>query len=853
MPTTTDIHCENDSARRAQVVASATLNGIDYIEVFGDTLDTQRFLHVYFIKPPPTGIEADTEAFSVKGGTRITNIRVETVTLDPAGGEPHLVVEVDQPGDFSTYTLAIDRPQLDDAYKACDFSFKAACPSRFDCKPKPRLDVDEQPPPVIDYMAKDYASFRQALVDLIPSLAPQWQERLAGDFGMTMLELLAYAADQLSYYQDAVANEAFLATARQRLSVRRHAALVDYHLHDGISARTFVHFEMESGVSMSWDAATPLEMMTKIAVPLRSKAPAHDVVLDDALATDARRAAAAVFETMTGGRLDARLNTIPIHDLGNRPCCLDIGATSAVLEGALDDILFPGDFLLFEEIMDPETGDEGLADLNHRQVVRLLEVTAQRDELLNIDLTRVEWHASDALTFSLCVSAVNKDGLALDDVSVARGNLLLADHGRRLKDDDRSADPLASGVRAPRFRLEHGPLSFREQPPAGNKWAVAELFAADVDPARLEPRVELELKPAPDAGEAEVRQGSSDVFSASCDAAGDNGGWTPVISLLNSDRFDRHFAVETDNDGRALLRFGDGEFGERPPTTASFEATYRIGVGRSGNIGAEALHHVLDPVSPSLTNSVAAVRNPLPAWGGRDPEPIARVKELAPAAFRASQSRAVTEADYAEVAERHPSVSRAVARFRWTGSWHTVFISIDPEGGIWLDTGLASEVEDFVAGFTQTGYDLEVRKPRYVPLTIELEICVAPDHFPPDVEEAVRDALTGTGGLGSPAFFHPDKFTFGQRLYLSALLAAVEAVEGVESVVAIRFARLDDHDPTPAFPVSRANADQGFIEVAGLEIVRLDDDPNFPGFGQLRLQLLGGRSVGLGAGTGGSG
>ena len=50
---------------------------------------------------------------------------------------------------------------------------------------------------------------------------------------MTMVELLAYAGDLLHYRLDAVATEAFLDTARLRTSVRRHARLVDYRMHDG--------------------------------------------------------------------------------------------------------------------------------------------------------------------------------------------------------------------------------------------------------------------------------------------------------------------------------------------------------------------------------------------------------------------------------------------------------------------------------------------------------------------------------------------------------------------------------------------------------------------------------------------
>ena len=81
--------------------------------------------------------------------------------------------------------------------------------------------------PEIDYLAKDFWSFRQLILDRIALLSPGWVERNTADFGMVMVELLAYLGDYLSYYQDAIANEAYLGTARQRVSVRRHARLLD--------------------------------------------------------------------------------------------------------------------------------------------------------------------------------------------------------------------------------------------------------------------------------------------------------------------------------------------------------------------------------------------------------------------------------------------------------------------------------------------------------------------------------------------------------------------------------------------------------------------------------------------------
>ncbi len=69
---------------------------------------------------------------------------------------------------------------------------------------------------------------------------PDWRERHVPDVGIMLVELLAYAGDQLSYYQDAVAAEAYLDTARQRISVRRHSRLVDYLMHEGCNARAWV-------------------------------------------------------------------------------------------------------------------------------------------------------------------------------------------------------------------------------------------------------------------------------------------------------------------------------------------------------------------------------------------------------------------------------------------------------------------------------------------------------------------------------------------------------------------------------------------------------------------------------------
>ena len=153
-----------------------------------------------------------------------------------------LVIRPSGSGDYSTYTLSIVRniqselppDKFDVILSKIQFSFKAGCLADFDCAPNkaclPRKNIKE---PVIDYQAKDFASFRRLILDHISTIMPQLRERNPASLEIALIELQAYVADHLSYYQDAVATESYLGTARRRISIRRHARFLDYFLHDG--------------------------------------------------------------------------------------------------------------------------------------------------------------------------------------------------------------------------------------------------------------------------------------------------------------------------------------------------------------------------------------------------------------------------------------------------------------------------------------------------------------------------------------------------------------------------------------------------------------------------------------------
>src|SRR5262249_4006126 len=163
---------------------------------------------------------------------------------------------------------------------------------------------------------------------------------------------------------------------------------------------------------------------------------------------------------------------------------------------------------------------------------------------------------------------------------------------------------------------------------------------------------------------------------------------------------------------------------------------------------------------------------PLPATGGVDPETADQIRRRAPQAFVA-QERAVTMADYEAKTELNPQVARAAASLRWTGSWYTVFIATEPNGGGELSQDLRDMLGLELERYRLSGLDLEFDSPQYVSLEIALNICVDSDYFRADVEQALRQILSnGVLADGRKGVFHPDNFAFGQTVYLSPIYAA---------------------------------------------------------------------------------
>jgi hypothetical protein len=109
------------------------------------------------------------------------------------------------------------------------------------------------------YRVGTFARFRRAMLDELagePASSPfaGWKEGTEGDYATVFLELWAYLADILTFYQERIANEAYLPTATRRDSLARLARLTHYVPSPGASASAPVAFTVDPSATLDMPA-----------------------------------------------------------------------------------------------------------------------------------------------------------------------------------------------------------------------------------------------------------------------------------------------------------------------------------------------------------------------------------------------------------------------------------------------------------------------------------------------------------------------------------------------------------------------------------------------------------------------
>jgi hypothetical protein len=800
---------------------NTTLNGIDFVEM---TTADQRHLTVHFLTTVPVAGSLGSPAVTITGGESVATVPVLPIdagadwTLD-AAGRPLLALSVPYPGDFSIYTLTVASTVLDPWFSSRPFTFKAGCPSTLDCETSPPpCPVPDGPRPPIDYLAKDYLSFRQALSDMSADWYPAWVERDEPDIGMMVMELLSSVADDLSYQQDRVAAEASLLTATERRSLLRLARLVDFEPPPALSATVLLQVDVTSG---------PLPAGTVMTAAL------PDGTLLD-------------FEVGAGlvdpGTGSASLATAPVDPRWNRDDaagasrilpyfwddsarCLSVGATEMWVEN--HGFGFPTG--------DPASDMAGLAILIDtaaasplddpiREIVHLSAAIEEVDPLTRTAVTHLRWPSSDALRQQ---HDLTRTRLA--------GNIVTATEGRR---------------HIERFVIPPSPPS-----PGGPGGAPVPAVVRTGSNSTCESPVPMYLHTLTAGRLAWLASGPEGtpvpeilVFGQGPDDGDPRVAWPFMRSLLDAPENDECFTVdpvryvdlragsglpplwEYDGDGGDSIRFGDTDFGQQPVPGTLFDVTYRVGHGETGNVGADTIVGF----SPALAGILRRVTNPFPAAGGADPMAPERVQVVAPELFRTVLYRAVRPEDYEQAATSLPWVLQANTVFRWTGSWPTVFTTADPRAAEAIAVTQELGLIDLLNRRRLAGYESYALPPHYIGADLVVTVCAEPTSFKAAVKAAVMVELgTTTRADGQPAFFASDHFGLGAPLERSSLDAAIQRANGVQGVVSILIRRrwLD-----PGFtPIPE------LVTVGVSDVIRVDNDASRPERGSLRVVVEGGK------------
>ena len=187
--------------------ASTTLTGIDFVEVSATQTELTLFLQHDTLPAAlaTTLASISPAAISIVGEGQVAPAEVQVIENvsplpAPVDGRAVMLIRVAAPGGFGWYRLNIDSPAIDPYFNDIRFSFKAACDSDLDCKAFDRLcPPDEMVDFPVDFRARDFWSFRQALIDFASQRYPDWQDRLEADVGMMLLEILAASGEVLGF------------------------------------------------------------------------------------------------------------------------------------------------------------------------------------------------------------------------------------------------------------------------------------------------------------------------------------------------------------------------------------------------------------------------------------------------------------------------------------------------------------------------------------------------------------------------------------------------------------------------------------------------------------------------------
>ncbi len=296
--------------------------------------------------------------------------------------------------------------------------------------------------------------------------------------------------------------------------------------------------------------------------------------------------------------------------------------------------------------------------------------------------------------------------------------------------------------------------------------------------------------------------------------------WHEQPELYNANSHDRVFVTRTSDPSTSsglasetTVEFGDGRTGARVPSgRENIKATYRKGIGTSGNIKAGQLSLLM--ASPL---GIKSVTNPQPASGGDDPEKLDNARMNAPITVL-TLDRIVSLRDYEDFARAFAGIAKARATWTSDGQTRGVFVTVAGPKGAAIPAG-SKPMTNLIAAMQDAGnphVPLRVETYRRALFRLFALVDINPDYLPDKVVAAVTQALRDE--------FSFDARVFGQDVALSEVVALIQAVPGVVAVDVTKLYRVGDPQIWNArLPAALPLA--GTQKVMAAELLTLDPGP----------------------------
>lgn len=163
------------------------------------------------------------------------------------------------------------------------------------------------------------------------------------DFSIALLDAWAVTADVLAFYQERIANEGYLRTADERLSLLHLARLIGYELSPGVAADAYLAFKLEDAPGVFGQA------LNTATTKQRMPTPPPPITIDigiKAQSIPGPGEQAQIFETIE--KINARARWNVIKPRLTQPQELSIAMGSIILDGTATD-LKKGDTVLIIE------------------------------------------------------------------------------------------------------------------------------------------------------------------------------------------------------------------------------------------------------------------------------------------------------------------------------------------------------------------------------------------------------------------------------------------------------------------------------------------------------------------------